>query len=103
MKCFYVRPIDDIQEVTDWLDANKISYNVMYSDNIIFANMDDVPDALTDVANVTDPAIRVDGKWFFMANEQDETDIQGPFKTQHDARKAFKEFISWSGEFVDNG
>lgn len=102
MKCFIVRPIHDLDEVMDWLNSNKISYNVVHEDNIIFANLEKKPDGLMEIAVVTDPVVRDGNEWAFFGNDQDETDLTGPYKSENAARAGFKKYISWVGEFVDN-
>ncbi len=99
MRIFVVKP-NNMQQVRDFLDANGISYSYENDMNIIFANLDDVPAGLEDIAWVNDPVFlkKEDGKWYFVC----EGDTEGPHNTEHDARVHFKQYISWSGEFVNN-
>lgn len=101
-KTYFVRPQGDIEEVTDLLDRKKISYAVSREDNIIFANLFAPPADLEEVATVTDPVVRENKEWFFVCDDQNLTDVMGPFKNEDAARRAFVNFISWAGEFVNN-
>lgn len=100
MKCVYVRPAS--QNVVDWLNDHKVSYSIYREDDVIFANLDDY-EGLADIATVTDPVVCVDGEWFFIGDDKNLTDLIGPVKTEHEARVGFVHFISWVGEFVNNG
>ena len=97
MSCFVVKP-NDMSIVRKYLDENKISYQ--HDEDIIFANISEIPEGLAKIAHVYDPVRCIDGKWFFQI-EGDEA--FGPVEDEGAARSGFVGYISWSGEFVNNG
>lgn len=94
--CYIVKPKKNLQEVRNCLDASGISYS--YDTDIIFANLAKSFPALDEVADVKDPVFEENGKWYFVC----EGDVSNPFENEDRARVNFVQYISWSGEFVNN-
>lgn len=97
MKTYTVIPAPDMKAVRTFLDSHGISYNV--DETVIFANMEEIPPELQEIATVNDPVFSTNSKeWYFCCEDE----VIGPYKTEHDARTHFVQYISWSGEFINN-
>lgn len=96
MKCFIITPTVDSKDVRSFLDRRGISYS--HDDGIIFGNLSEIPEGLEEIATVDDPVFCENDKWYFRCLGN----IEGPHDTEHKARTHFVQYISWSGEFVNN-
>jgi hypothetical protein len=100
VKCFVIVPTTSIKEVRDFLDSHGISYS--YDEGVIFGNLSEIPPGLKDIATVDDPVFSTkegdEEKWYFCCCGE----VMGPYANEHRARVNFVQYISWSGEFVNN-
>lgn len=98
-KCLIVKPKESIETVKAFLNSQKISYNFDNDDNMIFANIDEIPVSLEEIAEVIDPVLKVGDRWRYQIPNDEPSNL---VDSEHDARCGFVAYISWSGEFVKN-